>query len=46
VANQAYFTATPVTRVDFTSPRGKSVTLTGGTLAKLTKEYKYSAAHP
>jgi adenosylhomocysteine nucleosidase len=46
VANQAYFTATPVTRVDFTSPRGKSVTLTGKPLAKLAREYKYSAAHP
>jgi len=46
VANQAYFTATPVTKVDFTSPRGKSVTLTGGTLAKLAKEYTYGAARP
>ena len=46
VAGQAYFNVTPVTKVVFTSAAGKTVTLTGRPLAKLTKEYKYSAAHP
>jgi len=46
VAGQAYFDVTPVTKVIYTSAAGRSVTLTGKSLAKLTKEYKYGAAHP
>ena len=46
VAQQAYFNVTPVTKVVFTSPAGKTVTLTGKPLAKLTRQYKYTAAHP
>jgi adenosylhomocysteine nucleosidase len=46
VAQQAYFSVTPVTKVVFTSPAGKTVTLTGKPLAKLTRQYKYTAAHP
>jgi adenosylhomocysteine nucleosidase len=46
VAGQAYFSVTPVTKVIYTSRAGKTVTLSGKSLAKLTKEYKYSAAHP
>jgi adenosylhomocysteine nucleosidase len=46
VAQQAYFNVTPVTKVVFTSAAGRTVTLTGEPLAKLTSQYKYSAAHP
>jgi adenosylhomocysteine nucleosidase len=46
VAQQAYFNVTPVTKVVFTSAAGRTVTLTGKPLAKLTRQYKYSAAHP
>jgi len=46
VAAQAYFDVTPVSKVIFTTPAGKTVTLTGRSLANLTKQYKYSAAHP
>jgi hypothetical protein len=46
VAGQAYFGVTPVTKVTYTNASGKSVTLTGSALTKLTQEYTYSAAHP
>jgi adenosylhomocysteine nucleosidase len=46
VADQAYFGVTPVTKVIYTTPAGKTVTLTGKSLASLTKEYKYGAARP
>jgi adenosylhomocysteine nucleosidase len=46
VAGQAYFDVTPVSKVIYTSRTGKTVTLTGKSLANLTREYKYNAAHP
>jgi adenosylhomocysteine nucleosidase len=44
VAGQAYFDVTPVTKVVYTNARGKTTTLTGGALSRLTKEYTYGAA--
>jgi adenosylhomocysteine nucleosidase len=47
VASQAYFTVNPVTKVEYSdASSGKTVTLTGSSLAKLTKEYQYAAAQP
>jgi adenosylhomocysteine nucleosidase len=46
VANQAYFGVTPVTQVVYSNAQGAQVTLTGSSLAKLTSQYTYAAAHP
>ena len=46
VADQAYFSVTPVTKVLYTAADGTHVTLTGAALARLTQEYTYAAAHP
>jgi adenosylhomocysteine nucleosidase len=46
VAARAYFGVTPVTKVVYTAAGGQKVTLTGASLAKLAREYRYGAAHP
>lgn len=45
VASRAYFTVSPVTKVSY-ARGGATVTLTGSSLRRLTKEYAYGAAHP
>jgi adenosylhomocysteine nucleosidase len=45
IADQAYFTVSPVTKVAFTGADGTSHTLTGDALAALEDEYTPSAAH-
>jgi hypothetical protein len=46
VASEAYFNVTPVTKVTYAGAGGKTVTLTGGALTRLIREYTYAAAHP
>jgi adenosylhomocysteine nucleosidase len=45
IADQAYFTVSPVTKVSFTTPNGSSKSLTGSALASLTSEYTFGAVH-
>jgi nucleoside phosphorylase len=44
--HEAYFNVSPVTKVTYSASGGKTVTLTGASLARLAKEYTYGAARP
>ncbi|WP_052070073.1 5'-methylthioadenosine/S-adenosylhomocysteine nucleosidase family protein [Streptacidiphilus albus] len=45
IANDAYFTTSPVTKVGYTGPTGAPTTLTGPALAALESEYTFGAVH-
>ncbi len=45
IANDAYFTTSPVTKVAYTGPHGAPTTLTGPALAALESEYSFGAVH-